>query len=180
MAKGMPKLRRNPKSTRTLVHLSETALAYAYGAVELTKVVAGSLLMMTVPMACGDHMCTPAELIFDPIAHLGDTITFAAIIMNFTALAVSLAHYLVLFWREHTLIELLEEEAGVANSRLHETLEGYPLIKARLLFTERVTLTSSMIFLGSTVLNAILSGIVAFGCTYNVMINCVSAKAAFP
>lgn len=141
--------------------------AVIFGAIDVTKVVSGCLLLMTVPMSCGDHMCSQTELIFDPYAHAGHALTFSAIVINFLSLAVAGVHYAALFRRERLMIKLLEEEDGVANNRLHDILSDYPDIAARLHSAHTLSLATSIALLAATVLNVLFSGAVIFGCTFD-------------
>jgi len=142
---------------------TETLLAFVFGGIELTKVVAGSLLLLTVPIMCDGHICSPYDMILDPMAHAGNTITFIAIMLNFSTLVIALAHYIILFVREHLMIELLEEDRNVAINRLHDVLDSYPIISKRLRRINATAFVSSLLFLVSTVLNTFFSGFVVFG-----------------
>ena len=142
---------------------TESVVAFAFGAIELTKVTAGSLLLLTVPMDCGEHMCSPTEDLFDPSS---SRLTLGAYVMNFATLICALVHYIILFQRERLMIQLLEEDRNVANNRLHDVLMDYPDINIRLLRIHIIAFRSSVVFLLCTLINIFLSGTIVFGCEW--------------
>ncbi len=119
-AAGISKRRVCSRMTEDTFVLIESLLL---GSVQLVKVLAGSLLLLTVPMKCGDSgMCSFVEMASDPWGHHGrgaaveeeGSLAAAAVTSNFATIAAVALHYFVIFNRERLMIEMLDEVRGEA------------------------------------------------------------------
>lgn len=132
---------------------------------ELFKVVMATLLAIFVPQQCPadppehpePHSCTEEENVTNLT-----TFNKAVLGWNFITLGFALIHYWLVYKRENSLIEYLDEEPALPDTNLPKMLPGYPEIDAALMRWNFIVLCSSLLTIVIFIINSVLSAVLVF------------------
>jgi hypothetical protein len=127
---------------------------------ELYRVVISSFLILFVPQACGDHVCS-----YDENMTLGNELYSAGLFFNFITMLSFLVMYIFEIKRENRLITYLEVNKNVPtdNDSVQKLLEDLPEDKRNsILSLDKCYQRAGYVSIGCFVANSFLSGFVIY------------------
>ena len=154
------KRRNSIKETLESQDFQQKANVYIAFIFELYRVWMGSMLLLTVPQKCGDHVCSTFEHIHSP-----NPILITGFTINLSTLCVFLLMYLVEIQRENKMINYLEVDKTLPRDNVSVGTELNKLPKTkhdRILHFDKMYQLSGCISMVLFIFNSIFSGYTVF------------------